>query len=70
MPHNEQNQQPIPSDRCITLTEVMARTGVSKTKVYAMINAGEFPRPAKFGRSSRWSERAVDRVIAQRFSQA
>ncbi|MGO4522988.1 helix-turn-helix transcriptional regulator [Dyella sp. 2RAF44] len=50
-------------DRGLTIEEVKERTGLGKTKIYAMIKAGEFPRPGKFGTASRWSEIAVTRVI-------
>jgi prophage regulatory protein len=66
--HQAKNEQKMKGDRAITLTEVMARTGLGKTKIYAMVKAGEFPAPAKFGRASRWSEIAVDRVLSHLFS--
>lgn len=62
MHHN--TQQPI-HDRGLTMTEVKERTGMGKTKIYAMIKTGDFPAPGKFGRASRWSEIAVNRVIAR-----
>jgi predicted DNA-binding transcriptional regulator AlpA len=33
-----------------------------------MIKNGEFPAPAKFGRQSRWSEKAIDAWLAERFA--
>jgi prophage regulatory protein len=63
MHHNTQHQQI--HDRGLTMREVKERTGLGKTKIYAMIKAGEFPRPGKFGKASRWSEIAVDRAIGR-----
>jgi prophage regulatory protein len=62
------NDEPIIGDRGITLKEVKERTGLGKTKIYAMIKSGEFPAPGKFGRASRWSEIAVDRALSRRFN--
>lgn len=59
-----QNTQPH-SDRGIKIKEVMARTGVGKTKVYAMVKSGQLPKPRKFGKASRWSSSAVDAAIAR-----
>jgi prophage regulatory protein len=52
-----------PRDRGITLKDVMAMSGVSKTKVYAMVKTGELPAPRKLGRASRWSEHAVAHAL-------
>lgn len=61
--------QPIASgDRAVTIETVMQRLGCKRTRVYAMIKAGEFPGPTKFGRQSRWSEKALDAWLQQRFA--
>jgi prophage regulatory protein len=62
------NDRPKSGDRGITLTQVKERTGLGKTKIYAMIKAGDFPAPAKFGRASRWSEIAVDLALSRIFN--
>lgn len=62
MHHNQQQQT---HDRGLTIHEVKDRTGLGKTKIYAMIKAGEFPAPGKFGKASRWSEIAVNRVLGR-----
>lgn len=49
--------------RLIRLPEIMSRIGMGKTKVYAMIKTGEFPAPVKYGRTSLWHSKAVDRWI-------
>lgn len=51
-------------DRLIPFEEVAHQTGIGRTQLYEMIARGEFPRPYKRGRSSRWSERAVQDWIA------
>lgn len=60
---NLQQVQPT-SDRGIKLKDVMAKTGVGKTKIYALIKTGQLPKPRKFGKASRWSERAIDEALA------
>ncbi|MGB1561609.1 MAG: helix-turn-helix transcriptional regulator [Sinimarinibacterium flocculans] len=50
-------------DRLIRLPEVLARVGLRKTKVYALIAAGEFPKPVKLGRDSLWVESEVSAWI-------
>lgn len=42
--------------RFLRLPEVMAQTGLRKTKIYAMINEDRFPAPVKIGRTSVWPE--------------
>ena len=66
--YQAKSDQQAKGDRGITLAEVKARTGLGKTKIYAMIKSGEFPAPGKFGRASRWSEIAVDRALSCRFN--
>ena len=40
------NQSP---DRLLPMNEVLARVSISKTQLYRMINAGEFPKPLPIG---------------------
>jgi predicted DNA-binding transcriptional regulator AlpA len=47
------------------LPDVMKMLRFGKTKIYDMINHGDFPRPLKFGRSSRWLRAEVVEWIAQ-----
>lgn len=48
------------SDRRIRLPEVLNLAGVKKTKLYAMVKAGEFPKPRKAGAVSAWLESEVE----------
>jgi prophage regulatory protein len=47
------------TERLLKLSEVSARVGLGKTRIYAMIAVGTFPAPYKIGKASRWSEREV-----------
>lgn len=42
------------------LPAVVARTGMSRSWVYAEAAAGRFPKPIKIGSASRWDAAAVD----------
>ncbi|WP_296258500.1 MULTISPECIES: helix-turn-helix transcriptional regulator [unclassified Pseudomonas] len=50
-------------DILIKLPEVCRQVGFSKSTVYEMIAAGNFPMPAKLGRYSRWSQLEVQAWI-------
>jgi len=55
------------TNRLIRLREVIAKTGLCRSAVYAEQAAGNFPPSVKIGqRSVAWSERAVDNWIADR----
>lgn len=46
--------------RLIRLPEVTSHLGIGKTKLYAMIGAGEFPAPIKIGKVSVWSTHDIE----------
>lgn len=50
------------------LEEVEPRTGLRKTKLYEMTQAGEFPKPIKVGGRSLWPSSAVEAWIADRIA--
>ena len=53
--------------RLLTLREVCEMTGLSRSSIYAMMAAGEFPRPIRIGaRAVRWYENEVRAFIASR----
>lgn len=41
-------------ERYLSLKEVRARYGLCASTIYNNIQAGRFPAPLKFGKSSRW----------------
>jgi|LSQX01.3.fsa_nt_gb excisionase family DNA binding protein len=49
------------------LTPAQASTyvGMSRRWVYRALSAGEFPRPVKVGRSTRWRRADLDQWIAE-----
>lgn len=46
---------------------VEAITGLSRSSIYAMMDAGEFPRPVRIGkRAVAWPQSAIETWLAQR----
>jgi|LauGreDrversion4_2_1035121.scaffolds.fasta_scaffold960286_2 prophage regulatory protein len=60
-----------PRRRALRITKVTDKTGVSKTHIYRLIKAGEFPKPCKISeRVSVWDEAAIDNWLAGKFGEA
>lgn len=57
---------PYTTDRLLPLPAVIHATGFSAPTIYRKIATGEFPRPVKIGRASRWSENDVQIWIEAR----
>lgn len=58
-------EAPDASDRLLRMAEVKSRVGLGKTKIYALIAEGRFPRPHKITTVAvRWSEREILQWIA------
>lgn len=53
----------------LRLSEVIARTGIRRSALYRMVQAGTFPAPVKLGdRVSAWPEHEVCEWIAARIA--
>ena len=55
--------------KLIRLPEALAKTGLSRTRLYEAVNAGTFPKPCKLGPDARaigFVENEVDAWIAER----
>lgn len=56
--------------RLMRCPEVLSRVGLSKSTLYEMTTAGEFPGPIPIGRQAvAWLETEVDAWIASRIEQ-
>jgi len=54
----------------LKIRKVSSKSGLSKSSIYRLAKAGEFPQPIKLGeRSSGWLESEVDQWIADRIEQ-
>ena len=50
-----------PPERLLKISEVMARTSLSRSHIYALMKAGDFPPQRKLGhKCSRWVETEID----------
>lgn len=58
----------IPAQTMIRLPRVIEMVGLGKTAIYDHIKNGDFPKPAKFGRASVWSEQEISDWIQSRFN--
>ena len=48
------------------LPQVMARVGLSRSAIYALMTQGEFPKPITLGRSIAWIDAEIDAFIGER----
>lgn len=49
--------------KVLRLKDVMVLTRVSKSQIYRLMAAGEFPHPKKHGRVSFWVREEVDKWV-------
>ncbi|EMW6689755.1 helix-turn-helix transcriptional regulator [Enterobacter hormaechei] len=55
-------------DRFIDMVFITELTNLSDKWFYKMAQQGKFPKPVKFGRSSRWIEREVKEWLEARIN--
>lgn len=71
MKKTDPNETPIGKFTLERLPAVKARTGMSRSKIYRLVAAGDFPRPIKLGeRASAWIASEIDAWIAGRDAKA
>ncbi len=57
--------------RFLRLTEVMARTGLSRSTIYVRMEQGRFPQPVSLGgRAVGWIESEVDEWMSNRVAES
>lgn len=61
---------PLLEDQFVDMSFVTRLTGLTDKWFYKLIQDGEFPRPIKFGRSSRWLKSEVEAWIQIRVHQS
>ena len=59
----------ISKDRFVDLVFITELTSLSDKWFYKMAQQGKFPKPVKFGRSSRWIEREVKEWLEARVNE-
>lgn len=60
----------IHSDKFVNMRFITELTGQSDKWFYKMAQEGKFPKPVKFGRSSRWIEREVIAWLEERIKES
>ncbi|MCC5955830.1 MAG: AlpA family phage regulatory protein [Natronohydrobacter sp.] len=65
--HQIDHSGPI-TDRLITISMAHQKLGVSRSKLYRMLEENEIPRPVKIGRRAYFSERELQMWIADRLA--
>ncbi|EOG2872627.1 helix-turn-helix transcriptional regulator [Salmonella enterica] len=62
------NMIDIHSDQMVDMAFIVRFTGMTDKWFYKLIQEGKFPKPVKFGRSSRWIEREVKEWLEARIN--
>ncbi|HED1553338.1 AlpA family phage regulatory protein [Enterobacter hormaechei] len=57
-------------DRFVDMVFITELTNLSDKWFYKMAQQGKFPKPVKFGRSSRWIEREVKEWLEARINES
>lgn len=58
------------SDKFVDMAFITQLTGLTNKWFYKLIQDGEFPKPIKLGRSSRWLQSEVEAWLQQRIDQS
>jgi len=58
------------NDQLVTMMFITQLTGLTDKWFYKLIKDGEFPKPIKLGRSSRWLQSEVETWLQQRIAQS
>ncbi|MBN3137923.1 helix-turn-helix transcriptional regulator [Pectobacterium punjabense] len=58
------------NDQFVDMTFITQLTGLTDKWFYKLIQLGEFPKPIKLGRSSRWLQSEVETWLQQRINQS
>ncbi|AUO66076.1 Rha family transcriptional regulator [Citrobacter freundii complex sp. CFNIH2] len=58
------------NDKFVDMAFITQLTGLTDKWFYRLIQLGEFPKPIKLGRSSRWLESEVEAWLQQRIAKS
>lgn len=58
------------NDQFVDMTFITQLTGLTDKWFYKLIQLGEFPKPIKLGRRSRWLQSEVETRLQQRIDQS
>lgn len=57
------------AETLLRLQAVMDRTGIKRSKIYALVGDGKFPKPVKIDGCAVWPASDVDQWIAKRIAE-
>ena len=58
------------NDKMVDMKFITEFTGLTDRWFYKLISEGQFPKPIKLGRSSRWMQSEVENWVKQRINQS
>ncbi|EJD6378616.1 helix-turn-helix transcriptional regulator [Providencia rettgeri] len=61
---------PLLDDQCVDMKFITSLTGLTDKWFYKLIQDGEFPKPIKLGRSSRWLKSEVEDWLQARITES
>ncbi|MGF7538630.1 AlpA family transcriptional regulator [Providencia rettgeri] len=61
---------PLLDDQCVDMKFITRLTGLTDKWFYKLIQDGEFPKPIKLGRCSRWLRSEVEQWLQSRISES
>ncbi|HBO22153.1 MAG TPA: hypothetical protein DD649_04575 [Providencia sp.] len=61
---------PLLDDQCVDMKFITRLTGLTDKWFYKLIQDGEFPKPIKLGRSSRWLKSEVESWLHARIAES
>lgn len=64
------NEHPILADQFVDMRFITKLTGLTDKWFYKLIQENNFPRPIKFGRSSRWLKSEVESWLNERIHES
>ncbi|MBA0167872.1 MULTISPECIES: AlpA family transcriptional regulator [unclassified Pectobacterium] len=65
---NSNSNQSLFNDKMVDMVFITEFTGLSDKWFYKLISDGQFPKPIKLGRSSRWLKSEVENWVNKRIS--
>lgn len=66
----QNNNASLLNDQLVDMTFITNYTDMTDKWFYKLIKDGEFPKPIKLGRSSRWLQSEVENWMQQRIAQS
>lgn len=67
---SSQQQSYLANDKMVDMAFITSFTGLTDKWFYKLIKDGQFPKPIKLGRSSRWMQSEIEAWLHQRIHQS